>query len=222
MRYLLQPANLGNIFLFLGFVSVSYSTIDFAIPETYVGEVLATCTSNGAYGQNCTPDESFSLDKKVRVKGQSSWQDKVINVKENDTVEFRIVVENTGDEMESKMKTVDTLPNEMSRIGGAALVEVWDNFDDGDKKEFIIESKLKSSEFSTSKNFEKCVVNKVDLYQNEDFKGSDTATVCYNNAEVEELPKTGPGISASAVGLFGVFFTTLGSLIKTNNIRKKN
>lgn len=221
MKALLKPTNLGNTFLFLGFMSLFYSSFVFVSPKVMQGEVLATCTSDGAYGQTCTTDESFTIEKKVRIKGTTNWSDKVTNVKEDQTVEFRIIVKNTGDESESKMKTVDTLPDEMSRTGGAGLTENWDNFNDGDEKEFIIESKLKATEFATNKNFEKCVVNKVDLYQNEDHKGSDTATVCYNNAQVQELPKTGPLLPIGLLGFAGVGLGTLGSFLKVHGSKSK-
>ncbi|MBI2414362.1 hypothetical protein HYV31_00750 [candidate division WWE3 bacterium] len=215
MKSFLKPANLGDTFLFFGFLTLFYTSFIFTSAKVSKGDVLATCTSDGAYGQTCTNEENFTVEKKVRIKGNTSWQDKVINVKEVETVEFRITVKNVGDESESKMKTIDLLPDELSRTGGAGLTEVWDDFNDGDSKEFIIESKLKSSEFQNTKQFEKCVVNKVDLYQNEDHKGSDTATVCYNNAKVEELPKTGPIVPIGILGIIGVGLGFAGSYLKT-------
>jgi len=67
--------------------------------------------------------------------------------------------------------------------------------------------------------FEKCVVNKVDLYQNDNGKGSDTATVCYNNAQVEQLPKTGPALPAGLMGIVGVGMGFVGSFLKTRKFK---
>lgn len=191
MKSLRQPANFGSLLVFVGFLTLSYSAsalvTDSSLSFKYQeGDVLATCTSDGAYGQTCVSNESFEIEKKVRVKGNSTWKDKVTNVEEQDTVEFKVTVTNTGDDEESKLKMTDSLPDEMSRTGGAGLTEQRDDFAADEDEEFIIEAQLNSSEFDTSTSFEKCVVNKAELEQAGDYKGSDTATVCYNNADIEE------------------------------------
>jgi len=215
-KSLTHPHNMGNILAFGGFALIAYSSFSFLNFKAPVdGDVLATCDSEGAYGETCISEESYDVEKKVRIKGSSdaSWKDKVTNVKETDTVEFRIQVENTGDEETDDAQTDDTLPSEMTKTGGAGLTENWGDFGAGDTKEFIIESKLKASEFTTTVKFEKCVVNKVDLEVDGDFKGSDTATVCYNNADVEVLPKTGP-LAALPLGISGAVMAALGGLLK--------
>ena len=217
MKSLRHPASLGDILTFFGFVFVAYSAFSFlnfrpaAVGEQ--GDVLATCVSDGAYGETCTEDESYLVEKKVRILGDTSWKDKVTGVLETDTVEFRIRAENTGDEEADDAKTEDTLPTEMTRTGGAGLTEEWDDFDPGDIEEFIIEAKLKASEFTTEVKFEKCVVNKVVLTVTGAFKGSDTATVCYNNADAVELPKTGP-VAAAPMGIAGILMTVFGGFLK--------
>jgi uncharacterized repeat protein (TIGR01451 family) len=221
MKSLLQPANLGNVLLFLGFLSISYSGFAFVSPKPVEGDVLASCTTYGAYGEECTTTKSFNIEKSVRLKGSSTWQDKVANVREDQTIEFKISCKNTGDVDENKLKTVDILPDQLIRTGGDDLTEVWDNFAHGTQKEFIIEAKLKSSEFDSDQSFEKCIVNKVDLYQNENGMGSDTATVCYNNAQVEQLPKTGPIIPTGMFGLVGIGLGFVGSLLKNHKPGRK-
>lgn len=216
-KSLTHPHSIGNILAFSGFLLVacsSFSFLNFSSATGDWGDVLATCDSDGAYGETCTTTESYDIEKKVRIKGSSdtSWKDKVTGVKEDQTVEFRIRAENTGDEEADDVETEDSLPGEMTRTGGAGLTESWDDFSPDEVQEFIIEAKLKASEFATDKKFEKCVVNKVELTVGGDFEGSDTATVCYNNADVE-LPKTGP-IGALPMGIVGAGMAVLGGWLK--------
>jgi hypothetical protein len=212
-KSLAHPHSMGNILAFGGFLFVAYSSFSYFNYKPS-GDVLATCTSEGAYGETCVEDESYDIEKWVRIKGASeaSWKDKVTNVKESDTVEFRLRAENTGDVETDDAETEDTLPSEMTKTGGAGLTESWADFGPDDVKEFIIEAKLKASEFSSTVKFEKCVVNKVELTIEGDFKGSDTATVCYNNADVE-LPETGP-LAALPLGLTGIAMAAVGGWLK--------
>ena len=50
-------------------------------------------------------------------------------------------------------------------------------------------------------NFEKCVVNKAEVEWDGNFEGSDTATVCYGDVEVTELPETGAVSTLAIAGL---------------------
>jgi LPXTG-motif cell wall-anchored protein/uncharacterized repeat protein (TIGR01451 family) len=163
-------------------------------------------------GETCVFNKVFEIEKKVRVKGQTTWRDKVVNVNKGEVVEFRVVVRNVGDIKTDKMKMVDILPDSMDRVGGDGLTQKWDNFVSGDKVEFIIEAKVKDSEFDR-KNFEKCVVNKAEAYYKDKFEGADTATVCYGDAVITELPETGP-TESMLIALTGFSFIGLGAFVR--------
>ncbi len=185
--------------------------------SAYPTKVSATGNCNTGYyggGVDCSKDKSFEINKKVRIEGENKWKDKVTDVKEDETVEFLIEVKNVGEVGVDNMNYEDFLPDEMERTGGSGLTEYWNDFDAGDTVKYIIEAKVKSGEYD-DEDFEKCVVNKVELYEDDDFKGSDTATVCYGNEEedITELPETGP---ASNVGLAlsGLGLIALGTLVK--------
>lgn len=215
MKSIKHPASLGNIFLFLSFVLFSYSSFLLVEPSNSflfnnAGSVLADCDTDGPYGEPCIENESYEIEKKVKIKGGDIWKDKVTDVKEDETVEFRIEVRNVGDVDVDDMKMTDLLPDEMSRIGGDGLTEKWDDFESNEEKTFIIEAKLNEEEFDTDTTFEKCVVNKAEAEQNGNDIGSDTATVCYNNAEVKELPDTGP----LPIGLLGLGLAITGAALK--------
>ena len=49
-------------------------------------------------------------------------------------------------------------------------------------------------------DFEKCIVNKAEVTWDGEFEGSDTATVCYGDEEIKELPETGSNEVAALVG----------------------
>ena len=108
------------------------------------------------------------------------------------------------------MKMKDILPDELIKVGGSGLTEYFDNFEPGETEEFVIKAEIKDSEFDR-KDFEKCVVNKAEVYFGDRFEGSDTATVCYGKGKVTELPKTGPE-STIAMSLAGLGFVVIGTL----------
>lgn len=127
-------------------------------------------------------------------------------------MEFNIVAENTGDETEDKIKLVDSLPGEMLKVDGN-FTEEWDDFASKEERSFILKARLDPAEFETGDSFEKCVVNKVELDRGDDFQSSDTAIVCYNKADIKELPDTGP-VAPVFLGLGGVVFAIAGSILK--------
>ena len=172
------------------------------------GAVLADeaeCTPIYGGGETCLVNKRFEIDKEVRVKDSGDdWEDKVTGVKGDDLIEFKITVKNKSDDEADNfdnMKVTDFLPDELEKVGGAGLTEEWDDFEPGDSKSFIIEVQIKESEFDRDDNFEKCVVNKAEVEWDGEFEGSDTATVCFGDAEVTELPSTGGGLSIALSGL---------------------
>ena len=171
------------------------------------------CTSDGAYGETCVFDREFEIGKKVRIQGDndSSWKDKVIDVPEGKIIEFRIKVTNVGEVEADDMKMEDFLPDELEKTGGAGLTEYWQDFDVDEEKTFIIEARIRSTQFDRTDNFEKCVVNKAKAFHSDDLIGSDTATVCYGESKITELPKAGAtateimsivGFASTGVGIF--------------------
>lgn len=176
----------------------------------------ASCKSNYGGGETCIVNKRFEIEKKVRIEGDDDWEDKITGVKENEVVEFRIRIKNKSDEEAGgfdDMKMTDYLPSEMYRIGGSGLTEYWDDFEAGEREEFIIKAKIDSEEFDRDDNFEKCVVNKAKVEWDDKFEGSDTATVCYEKGDVTvtELPDTGAG---STVALIGAGLLVAGLILK--------
>lgn len=183
----------------------------------YGGSVYAECTPIYGGGEICIYDNRFEIDKDVRVEDEDEdWEDKVTDVAEDDIVEFRIKIKNkSDDEVDSfdNMKIEDFLPDEMERTGGDRLTEYWDDFDPGETKTFYIEARVDEDEYDREVNFEKCVVNRVELRWDGDYQGSDTATVCYGDEEITELPDTGAN---EIVALIGFGLIAAGIIVRKN------
>lgn len=176
-----------------------------------VNKAYAGCEANYGGGETCIYNKNFDIEKKVRKEGDDSWKDKVTNVKEGEVVEFKIKVKNDGEVKVNDMEMIDKLPKEMERVGGDGLTEYWGDFEPGETKTFTIKAAVKDSEYDR-KNFEKCVVNKAEVEYKGDGEASDTATVCYSDKEVTELPKTGG--SSMVYGALGLGFVALGAVSK--------
>lgn len=137
-------------------------------------------------------NKSFRIEKEVRIKHQGDYEDKLVLDKDewDETIEFRVEITNEGEIEVDKMKMEDFLPGEMERVGGDGLTEYWDDFEPGDTKTFYIDAKINEDEFDRD-NFDKCIVNKAEVRYDGNFEGADTATVCYGDVEITELPETG-------------------------------
>ncbi len=184
----------------LAFLAVKSGSVHAKVCElTYDGEV-------------CIYNKAFFIEKKVRVKDQGDYEDKLILDNDNvaDVIEFRVRIENKGEVEVSNMKMEDFLPEEMELVEGDGLTEYWDEFEPGDTETFYIDAKIDEKEFDRD-NFDKCVVNKAEIRYDDSFEGSDTATVCYGDIEITELPETG---FASTIAPLGLGLIVIGSLIK--------
>jgi uncharacterized repeat protein (TIGR01451 family)/LPXTG-motif cell wall-anchored protein len=176
-------------------------------------KVEAACESDGAYGEKCIFNKTFELTKKVRLEGDNTWKDKIIDVKEGEVIEFKIEIKNLGEIAVDDMKMTDFLPDELEKIGGSGLTEEWNDFKVGEEKNFKIKARIKPTEFEREDNFEKCIVNKAEATYDGTLEGSDTATVCYGNEEPKELPETGP-LATELMAIVGLASTGFGLALK--------
>lgn len=196
-----------NRFLFTVFILGVLAIV--LLPKKVFAE---ECEPNGAYGETCTYEKSFEVSKKVRLEGDDTWLDKIVGVKDNEVIEFRIKIKNVGEVEVDDMKMTDYLPEELFRTGGSGLTEYWSDFSPDDSETFIIKARIRKEEFDREDSFEKCVVNKAKAEQDGDKVGSDTATVCYGD-EIKELPETGATMT-EAFTILGLVSTGLGLAIK--------
>lgn len=210
--------------------NVHYILIGSFVITVAAGVILVThkayagCESTYGGGEKCVYNKRFDIEKKVRLcdrkvykstgdcGSSSDWKDKVTGLHKGDIVEFKVKVKNKGEVEVDEMKMKDSFPKQMEKLSGDGLTEDWDVFGPGDIKTFNFFAKVDDSEFDTNKDFEKCVVNKAEVFYKSDQEASDTATVCYSDKEVTELPKTGG--SADVFGALGLGSVALGAIVK--------
>ena len=201
-----------NMVLFA--IVVAFFLAALTIPEAHAED----CEPNYGGGETCDREEDLEVSKQVRKYKDSlgddeGFKDKVTGIKEGDVVEFKITVKNEGDDVED-VDVKDSLPEELKKISGDTSRH-YDELEAGEKKTFRFRAKVLDSEFDREDSFEKCVVNKVTVKQDDDKKASDTATVCYGDSEIEELPETG-SVAAVSAGL-GSVVSALGLYLKKRN-----
>ncbi len=192
--------------------SLSFAILTITLVNPNV--VYADCEQNYGGGETCVYNKTFRIIKKARFEWEDDDEarDKVTDVEKGDVIVFEIEVKNEGEIEVDNMFMEDFLPSEMEFLDNEGLTEEWDDFEPGETKKFEIRAKVEDDEFN-DENFEKCVVNKVEIEWDGDFEGSDTATVCYGDVEITELPETGP-TSGLIVAITGFALISLGMLVR--------
>jgi uncharacterized repeat protein (TIGR01451 family) len=176
-------------------------------------KAYADCTQIYGGGQTCT-SYSFSLQKFVQVPGQSNF---VNNLSINDpkynlsqTVNFEIVVTNTGSNYISSVTIVDTFPQFVSFVSGPGsfnnsnntLTFVVNNLNAGQSQTFNLSGKVASSGVPQGIT---CVVNQAAGTDNNGDTNTASSQLCITNvvnptptpvllpvAQIKTTPPTGP------------------------------
>lgn len=178
-------------------------------------KAFADCQALYGGGQTCT-SYSFSLQKFVQVPGQS-WGDFVNNLSVNDpkfslsqTVNYQIVVTNTGSNDISSVTIVDTFPQFVSFVSGPGsfntnnntLTFVVNNLDVGQSQTFNLSGKIANAGVPQGIT---CVINQAAGTDNNGDTNSASSQLCIQNvtsptptpvllpvAQVKTTPPTGP------------------------------
>ena len=176
-------------------------SIVFLAGATYVFAKEEVCVPIYGGGEVCAPvkNKSFAVQKDVRKKGFSEWQNEITEVKSAHEVEFRIIVTNTGEVTVDDLKVIDTLPSNLILIEGQLSWEI-DGFAPHEEETFTFTTKANTD--GMIDNQEKCVVNKVHIQYKDATEASDTATVCIEKGEV--LGKETTELPPTAVGLYEI------------------
>ena len=200
-------------------------------------KAYADCQPIYGGGQTCT-SFNFSLQKFVQVPNQS-WNDFVNNLSINDpkynlsqTVNFQIVVTNTGSNNISSVTIVDTFPQFVSFVAGPGsfnssnntLTFVVNNLNVGQSQTFNLSGKIANSGVPTGIT---CVVNQAAGTDNNGDTNTASSQLCIQNvtnvtptpvvlpvAQVRTTPPTGPEMLPLAL----LFPGALGGLF----LRKKS
>src|SRR3990167_4055242 len=218
--------------LFLSFMAVAIAaTAVFAAGES-------NCQIVYGGGEVCPPKQvKFTINKTVQKPGKGGG-DFVENLTINDprfapdqNVNFKIIIENTGDTDVSNLNVVDTFPEFLSFVAGVGNTNVGAkqiNFvvgklEKGKKMEFLITAKTAEADKLPSNQAITCVTNNVRATAPDGVSADDNAQVCiekqvlgaqptpqiFEKPAIKELPPTGPelGLLAALIptGLAGIY-----------------
>lgn len=189
------------------------------IPSLVAAFMLASNTSvmaqYGGGGGNKTEYKSLQVTKQVKLDGDVNFRDKIyIDLTNEDEkgkeIIFKVTVKNRGDKIDN-LKYEDFLPSALNKISGDLTQDVG-SLNTDETKTYEIKTSLKDDEVNRDIEFEKCVVNKVELRQDGDYEDNDVATVCFGNIKnPTQLPKTG---FMPMTGFAGIGLISLGKFIK--------
>lgn len=159
-------------------------------------------------GEVCPPNVSFTLDKLVQTPGKGGQF--VDNLTMNDAaftqnqeVVFQLKVKNTGDKTISKITVVDTLPAQLTHVGGSGTVDSTkktvtinvENLEKGKEAVYFINTKVTGQTGNVQ-----CITNVVKATDNTGNTAEDTANLCVQTPGVQvqpqvptkKIPETGP------------------------------
>jgi uncharacterized repeat protein (TIGR01451 family) len=188
---------------------ILFAALTFFLPN----KAYADCQTLYGGGQTCT-SYSFSLQKFVQVPGQSNF---VNNLSINDpkfsmsqTVNFQLIVTNTGSNNISSVTIVDTFPQFVSFVSGPGsfnsnnntLTFVVNNLNVGQNQTFNLSGKIASSGVPAGIT---CVVNQASGTDNNGDTNTASSQLCIQNvvngtptpvvlpvAQIKTTPPTGP------------------------------
>ena len=216
---------------------VLYTLLLFTALAFLPSKAYADCQALYGGGQTCT-SYNFSLQKFVQIPSQS-WSNFVNNLSINDpkfslsqTVNFRLIVTNTGSADISSVTIVDTFPQFVNFVAGPGsfnssnntLTFVVNNLNVGQSQTFNLSGKIANSGVPAGIT---CVVNQAAGTDNNGDTNTASSQLCIQNvvsptptpvvlpvAQVKITPPTGPEM----LPLFGLIPGALGGLY----LRKKS
>lgn len=213
------------------FISLLLATQVFAAGES-------NCQIVYGGGVVCPPQQvKFVINKQVQKPGKSG-SDFVENLTINDprfspnqNVNFKIIVENTGDRDITNLNVIDTFPDFLSFVAGVGNTNVGakqisfiiGTLKKGEKMEFVITAKTAQDNQLPANQAITCVTNNVRATASDGVTAEDNAQVCiekqvlgavptpqvFEKPRAKELPPTGPelGLLAALIptGLAGFY-----------------
>lgn len=189
-------------------------------------------------GEVCPPKQvKFVINKQVQKPGKGGGEfveNLTINdprLTPNQNVNFKIIIENTGDTDITNLNVTDTFPEFLSFVAGVGNTNVGAkqvNFiigklEKGKKMEFLITAKTAETDKLPSNQAITCVTNNARATAPDGVSADDNAQVCiekqvlgaqatpqiFEKPTIKELPPTGPelGLLAALIptGLAGIY-----------------
>lgn len=218
---------------FLVLTIALFATTFSVLPVNAAGQSNCQIVYGG--GEVCEDQVKFTINKLVQKPGKGGG-DFVDNLTVNDprfapnqNVNFKIVIENTGNKDITNLNVVDSFPNFLSFVSGVGNSREGDktvNFtvgriNRGQRTEFVITAKT-GPESAMGNQAISCVVNNVKATSPDGSVAEDNAQICVERAvisvpapqvfqkpQVSQIPATGPELGYLAAliptGLAGIF-----------------
>ena len=186
-------------------------------------------------GQVCAKSVKFTLNKLVQSAGKGGAFVENLNINDSkfsagQTINFKIVVTNTGSTTITNLSVVDSFPQFIGFVSGAGnfdanskkLSFTIDSLNPGQSREFIVTGKVVNEELLPSSASTTCVINTVRAIDNSGATADDSAQACiqknvisttsspevFQKVPVKQVPATGPElyslIALIPTGLAGV------------------
>ena len=213
------------------------ATLAFSVVQTVNAAGESSCQIIYGGGEVCPPKQvKFVINKQVQKPGKGGGEF-VENLTINDprfapnqNINFKIIIENTGDADIENLNVADTFPEFLSFVAGVGNTNVGAkqiNFvvgklEKGKKMEFLITAKTAEADKLPSNQAITCVTNNVKATAPDGVSAEDNAQGCIEKQvlggeapqilekpTIKELPPTGPelGLLAALIptGLAGIY-----------------
>ena len=214
------------------------AVLAFSVVQTVNAAGESSCQTIYGGGEVCPPKQvKFVINKQVQNVGKGGGnfvENLTINdprLTPNQNVNFKIIIENTGDSDITNLNVVDSFGEFLSFVAGVGNTNVGAkqiNFvvgtlKKGEKMEFVITAKTTEADKLPANQAITCVINNVKATAPDGVSADDNAQVCiekqvlgaqptpqiFEKPTIKELPPTGPelGLLAALIptGLAGIY-----------------
>lgn len=185
-------------------------------------------------GEVCTKEVQFSLDKQVKSPNGDfvdTLQSNDPKYSPNQNIDFKVIIENTGNSTIDSMEVHDTLPQYLTYVSGPGNYDentkkisfTVADLEAGEKVEHTITTKVVEDTLLPQDKGVVCVINQVQAIERDGAQAEDSSQACierqvlgakpapkvFDTPDVKQTPDTGPGmlalISLLPAGAAGMF-----------------
>src|SRR3989344_7889396 len=213
------------------------AVLAFSVVQTVNAAGESSCQTIYGGGEVCPPKQvKFVINKQVQKPGKGGGEfveNLTINdprLTPNQNVNFKIIIENTGDADIANLNVADTFPEFLSFVAGVGNTNagakqisfIVGKLEKGKKMEFLITAKTAEADKLPSNQAITCVTNNVRATAPDGVSAEDNAQGCIEKqvlggeapqilekTTIKELPPTGPelGLLAALIptGLAGIY-----------------
>lgn len=209
----------------------------FALAAKAVNAGSSSCQLIYGGGEICQEQVKFIINKLVQKPGKGGGEfieNLTINdprLAPNQNVNFKLVIENTGDRDIVNLNVLDSFPQFLTFVAGVGNANVGagqvsfivGKLERGKKAEFLLTAKTAEADKLPNNQAITCVTNNVQAFTSDGFTAEDNSQVCieksvlgavptpqiFEKPTVKQIPATGPELIGLAalipMGLAGIY-----------------